>query len=34
MTPVADLDHDWRLDLLVPGRGTGDVALVLISFTD
>ena len=31
---VADFDHDGRLDLLVQGRDTGDVALVLISFTD
>ena len=31
MTPVADLDHDGRLDQLVQGRGTGDVAPALIS---
>jgi len=31
---MADLDHDGRLDLLVPARDTGDPALVLISFTD
>jgi hypothetical protein len=31
---VADFNHDGRLGLLVPERGTGDVALVRISFTD
>jgi hypothetical protein len=31
---VADFNHDGRLGLLVSGCGTGDVAHVLIGFTD